>query len=78
LLHYRGISTDEFDDGGNVFPLLKDLSDDELEYCWHWIDHYLHYESGCTVIGTHKDFWEVNKYEDLFRTGKDSNLKEKI
>eukprot|EP01121_Diplochlamys_sp_Union-15-3_P008934 TRINITY_DN2403_c0_g1_i1.p1 TRINITY_DN2403_c0_g1~~TRINITY_DN2403_c0_g1_i1.p1 ORF type:complete len:355 (+),score=70.30 TRINITY_DN2403_c0_g1_i1:158-1066(+) len=69
LLHYHGISMDLHDDGGVKFPLLKDLKEDELEYCWHWFDHFRAYSSGCEIVGLLKDFWEVNEYSfnNLFK-----------
>ena len=66
LMQYHGIPMDDNDDGGNPpYPLVKDLSEDEVEYIHNWLDHYqaaFSKDEGRgnlgEIIGFHKEFLE--------------------
>jgi len=56
LLHFRGISIDHNDDfGKKPFPVLKNLTEDEREYCFQALDDFL---SNGEIVGVLKEFWE--------------------
>lgn len=41
LMQYHGIPMDDNDDGGKPpYPIVKNLTDGELEYVTSWLDHY--------------------------------------
>ncbi len=41
LCQFHGIGMDENDDGGKPpYPIIKDLTADEVEYVTRWLDHY--------------------------------------
>jgi len=61
LMHYRGISLDKNDDGGKTFPKLNELNEEEVEYLFHWLDHYLGFDN-CKPVGLLKEFWKVNPH----------------
>lgn len=41
LINYHGVSLDDYDDGGiPPYPLVKDFTEEELEYVTEWLDRY--------------------------------------
>merc|ERR1712122_311468 len=58
LMHFNGIPIDENDDDGRPpYPLLTELSKDELEYLTNWLDYY-HVGRGGELVGILKEFRE--------------------
>ncbi len=65
LMQYHGIPMDDNDDAGMPpYPLVKDLTEGEIEYLNSWLDHYQAAKSSdgienvAEVLGFHKDFKE--------------------
>lgn len=58
ILHYRGVSLDQHDDGGvSPFPIIEQLKAEELEYAKQWRD-WLLTDKDAVVVGALKEFWD--------------------
>jgi len=59
ILHINGFPLDKNDDRGKPpFPLLKTLTENELEYLWRYVDHYTHKPINGKVVGRLIEFDE--------------------
>ena len=64
LMHFNGISLNDHDDKGKPpFPLIKNFTEDELEYVTCWLDRYSLNEDGSPrpIAGYLKEFKEQQK-----------------